>query len=129
MLGSTVYALCVYDTSGGVPTLVTSATAPAGGICSGRPCWTETAAGFRYRNTALTPDGILSIALNRGAEGRASIIVKGRGDPLHIPALPLVQGPTVTVQLVNSDGNVCWESVYAAPAVTNTTRLFRDVLP
>jgi hypothetical protein len=129
VLGPTAYALCVYDESGGVSSLVISAAAPAAGTCSGKPCWKEVARGFRYKSAELTPGGLRTIALNAGTEGRASIIIKGKGDLLHMPVLPLHQDTKVTVQLVTSDRTVCWEAVYSAPVVTNTGARFKDSLP
>jgi len=41
----------------------------AGGTCdSGRPCWKDTARGFKYSNKAATPDGIVSLTLKEGFE-------------------------------------------------------------
>lgn len=71
---TTAYALCIYDESGGTPTLALSATAPTGGMCGPRPCWTMTVNGFRYANNAGTPDGLQKIVLNEGlGDGVASI--------------------------------------------------------
>jgi len=42
-----------------------------------------------------------------------------------MPALPLDQNPTVTVQLKNDQG-ICWEADYTAPAITNEQVQFRD---
>src|SRR5262249_31966953 len=60
---TTDYALCVYDQRGGGPTLRLAATAPAGGVCAGRPCWSEASSGFRYVDRYLTPDGLATIRL------------------------------------------------------------------
>jgi hypothetical protein len=56
-------------------------------------------------------------------DGKARIIVKGRGAQLREPPLPIDQ--PVTVQLKSSDG-VCWEAIYSAPALRNQTGRFKD---
>ncbi len=128
-LSTTAYAFCVYDTSAEVPALVMSATAPAGGICAGVPCWRQRPRGYVYKNTELTPDGLLSLSLNGGDQGRASLTAKGRTSLLHMPSLPLHQESTVTVQVVSSDGAACWQAAYTAPAVVNQVDAFLDKLP
>ena len=134
LTGSTSYAICVYDESGGEPSLVISATAPAVRLYAGRPCWKETTQGFRYFDANASPDGLLRVRLNAGVEGRAAITVKATGNHFPMPA-PMStsqlfhQNNTVTVQLVNSDGGVCWESGFHAPASRNTADQFKERLP
>jgi hypothetical protein len=102
--------LCVYDGAAGP---IASAAAPAGGLCNARrprPCWKETGGGVRYANGDLTPDGLQRIDLRAGPDGKAKIVVKGKGEPLALPPLPILALP-VTVQLVASDG-ACWEATY-----------------
>ena len=122
---ATSYALCVYDDNGGTPRLRLSATAPAGGFCSGNPCWREKTAGYAYADKDLTPHGIAKIVLKEGLiDGTAKITVKGKGGNLLIPnLLGLVQ--PVLVQLRNSNG-LCWEAVYSAPATKQTADQFKD---
>jgi hypothetical protein len=120
-LSSTNYLLCIY--TGSTPTLVTSALAPAGGTCAGKPCWKGKPTGFIYKDKDLTPNGLLQIVLKSGLDGKAKIIVKGKGANLQTPALPISQ--PVTVQLKSSDG-VCWEAVYSAPATKSDTTVFKD---
>jgi hypothetical protein len=55
---------------------------------------------------------------------RGHIVAVGRGVNLAIPDLPL-EAPVIA-QLIKSDGPECWESVYSAPAIKNTTKLFKD---
>lgn len=126
----TTYSLCVYDSSSGVDTLAMRATAIAGGVCAGRPCWAETGPGFRYRNPNRTPNGLQTVVLKSGAAGQSAVIVKGRGDNLELPGpINLSQyfsnDPRVTVQLLRSDGGKCWEARYLAPAIRNTGEQFR----
>ena len=117
-LGTTDYALCVYD---GASTLVTTAQAPAGGTCAGRPCWKETGTGYKYRDRE--PSTMLQVVLKEGAAGKAKIGVVGKGGNPALPALPLAQ--PARVQLVNGDGT-CWEATYGAPASRNDGTAFKD---
>jgi hypothetical protein len=114
------YELCIYDGTG----LVMSATAPPGGLCNGKPCWTEKLFSFKYSNKTLTPDGLLLIFLKEGAAGSAKISVKGKGLRLDMPDLATLVSP-MTVQLKNS--NTCWGAVYSfPPAVKNDAANFKD---
>ncbi len=103
--------LCVYDESGATQPLL-RATVPAGGTCAGKPCWKAISRGFKYRDKDRTPDGIALEILRSGPSISAKVIVKGKGDNLSTPVLPLT--PTVTVQLKNDDGE-CWEGEYSTP--------------
>ncbi len=107
---TTGYRLCVYD---GDATLIATAAIPAAGTCntaSPRPCWRASASGYRYVDRDLTPDGIQQLILKAGAGGKAQIVLKGRGDSLPMPTLPISQLP-VRVQLVGSNG-ACFEATY-----------------
>jgi len=66
--------------------------------------------------------------LQAGADGKAKIVVKGKGANLPMPA-PVgtglfAQDTAVTVQLVNSDG-MCWEADFSAPAKKNDLKVFK----
>jgi DNA-binding beta-propeller fold protein YncE len=113
------YGVCMYQ--GG--SLVFSAEAPASGICGSRPCWRNGgASGFRYSDSARTPDGLLKLVLRPGA-GTAKVTAKGKGANLTLPALPLTM--PVTVQVQGSHGR-CWEHVYnSAGVVRNDTTQFK----
>jgi len=118
----TAYGLCVYDST---PALVLSLSAPAGGSCAGKACWASTKAGFKYTNKDATPDGLSQLQLTAGAAGKAKIVAKGKGPNLAMPAFPLLQDPTVVVQVQNSDGG-CWEADYSAPAKKNDSAQLND---
>ncbi len=120
-LATTDYQVCVYDQTG----LVLDATAPAGGICAGKPCWKPTGlSGYRYKNKSLAPDGIHQLALRTGADGKAKIQLAGRGALLAVPATAGLSQP-VTVQIHSSIGR-CWEAVYSVPASAQTATQFKD---
>jgi hypothetical protein len=124
--GTTDYELCLYEQFSGVPLLVMSAAAPAGGTCAGgKPCWKATSKGFRYKDGNQVPDGVQRIVLKEGASGKARIVWVGKGPDLRIPGLPLSQDPTVIVQLVNGNG-VCWTAEYGPPPQAATAVRFRD---
>lgn len=106
---STAYSLCIYDRFDNHFSLVLRRPIAAGGVCGKRPCWSETAGGFRYLNRAAT-EGISRVELKSGAAGKARITVRGRGPALGMPALPLQQSNEVVVQLGN--GTACWEARY-----------------
>lgn len=114
---TTGYALCVYDGGGGLHT----ATAPAGGTCAGRACWSSAARGFRYRDKDRTPDGIDRLTLDVRGPGDTRIAIKALGENLDTPAIPLAL--PVTVELRNADG-VCWQSTFGA-AGRNAAGRFR----
>jgi hypothetical protein len=119
------FTLCLYDEIAGTPTLVQQAQIPFGGLCSGKPCWKESGTGFKYKSKT-NADGIQSVGLKAGVAGKPTITVKGKGTNVAVPALPLSQNPTVTVQLLGGAGNVCWDSSFGAPAGKNLATTFVD---
>ena len=124
--GHTAYVLCIYDETGATPQLIMEHTIPAGGACSGAPCWREIAGGFVYRNRGSSdPAGLESILLLSGDVGQAAIGMKGRGSNLLVPALPLHQEARVTIQL--NDGFACWQADFQGPATFGRTRRFREM--
>ena len=122
--GGTRYALCLYDTAGGMPSLRVRAAAPAGGFCGSKPCWKATSTGFVYRSATELAGGMRQLSL-KAAGGRTSITVQAKGGNLPALGLPLAQDPAVTVQLKTS-GGVCWEMRSAAPASHNDSTRFVD---
>ncbi len=117
------YALCVYDATGGSPSLVMSARVPAAGTCGDKPCWAATGDDdFKYRNAASNAEGITKVLL-KPLSASAKAQVKGRGAKLNTPALPLT--PPVTVQLLRGDSPDCWEAAYSAAPVINSATQFK----
>lgn len=117
-LTTTSFTLCGYDDSG----LMLVLTIPPGGTCAGRACWRRTAVGFAYDDEELSPDGVLALRLREGEEGGARIVLKAKGPNLRLPALPL--RTPVTVQLLRSDDQPCWDARFPA-ARKNTSTLFK----
>lgn len=118
--GANVYLLCVYDQTG----LVLEATAPAGGFCGKKPCWKSTKSGFVYSDPLLDPDGLRKVVLkpNVRAGKKAKIVVKGRGENLAFPDLPLAS--PVRVQLVRGFTPSCWEASFGTTK-RNDAQVFR----
>ena len=97
------------------------------GTCSGAPCWSANSKGFSYSDPDAAPTGIKRITLKSGIAGKAKIIVKGGGDALDTPPLPLAQDPQVVVQLKNTfHGGRCWESRFSGPPTKNDASQFKD---
>ncbi len=121
-LTADAYDLCIYDAGA----LVAGATAPVGGQCRTKPCWTDKRTGFDYKDNDFTPNGIQKMTLREGlAPGKAKIIVKGRGANLPMPALGSLTGP-VDVQLRRSTGGLCFGATYSAPFQKNDGVTFKD---
>jgi len=124
-LTTTEYTACLYDSSGPSMTqrLLLPALMPAAGDCKGKPCWKQlnNNKGFRYKDPLRTPNGIVTLVLKSGADGKAKISLKGKGAELDAPALPLVL--PVVMQVSNNVGQ-CWEATYSN-ALENTAARFK----
>lgn len=111
---TTAYDLCIYDEVGDVPALVLHQAIPAGAN------WKENKRGFRYRDRHLEASAVKSMTLKEGADGRATIIVNGKGGSLAMPTLPLAQDSAVTVRLLN--GDACWETTHGSNQTNDAGR-------
>lgn len=126
--GSTGLRLCLYDSAGQVAQL----NATAGGICAGNPCWKALGtAGYKFKDTARTSDGLLTIVVKAGSSaGKSKIVVKAKDGNLPALGLPLDTSTAVTVQLHRSDAATpCWEAVYPGAAVANDPAQFKAKFP
>jgi hypothetical protein len=111
--------LCMYDASSAAGALLMENQIPAGGTCGTKPCWKALgnppgSKGYRYKNKARTPHGILKLVLKPGAEGKSKAIVKGGQDRVFsaAPGAPPLPLPLpVTVQLQNRSGE-CWQATF-----------------
>lgn len=122
----TEYALCVYDTVDGVPSLEMSLPLPTGaGWRSGRG-----GARFHYKRKSDV-GGKLTVDLRARSPGRTRIRLKAHGSDLSTPApangsLFFRQDPLVIVQAVNDD-EACWSSQFGdAHTPTNKGRRFNS---
>lgn len=113
---TTPYTLCLYDSVAGTPQRRLSQAIPPGSR------WKSHSHGFRYRDATLSAGGIQSIVLNAGIAGHSNVQVRGKGQPLALPTLPLTQQPNVIVQLLND--TTCWSSTYST-ALDNGSARFK----
>ncbi len=115
---ATDYELCVWTEVDDVPTLLLHHEAPAGGG------WKERRRGFVYKaGKDVNPDGLRRILIKSGEEGKARILVRGKGAGLGMPELPIPEGAPVHAQLHNSDG-ACWGAAYTGEPRKNDERRF-----
>jgi hypothetical protein len=115
------YAFCLFDTTG----LVMQAAMPAGGTCGTKPCWKAlNGKGYKYVDSTGTPDGINKLLLKAGGPGLSKVIMKGKGDNLLMPTLPL----TLNVQAeVRSSNGQCWSTIHTATGtVRNDSTQFKS---
>ena len=124
--GGTSYALCVYDQTGPGFTVRARTPLPAGGTCSGKPCWTRKGSTLTYRSRDAFPGGVTT-GIKAAAPGSGSVSVKARGPRLVMSELPFTQQSRVTVQLRSSDGP-CWTTELDAPPDRSTATQFKDRL-
>jgi hypothetical protein len=123
---TTDYAWCLYDESGGTPTLVMSVVLPGARQCNGRACWKMGRdGGWIYKDKSHGQSGVGHLLLKPGPDGVAAIVMRAHGVNVPLPSLPLSQDPQVRVRLLNGAGE-CWESVYTAPAARNDADRFSD---
>lgn len=113
----TRYEVCVYDGSGA---LMQRIVVPAEDAC--HAAWRETGVVRKLKDTTRLPDGKLDVMLKHGeADGRAQIVVQGRGSFLSTSALP-AQLP-LRVQLRRSGAPTCWDATFASPQQNGSVRL------
>jgi hypothetical protein len=124
---SATYRLCLYDSSA-KPQPLLEADIPPGGMCGFKPCWKPTALrGFVYKNRQGLPDGVVSLKLIAGGDGKAKIQALGKGASLQTPALPLTLPVTAQLVIVNDGSTQCWQTTFTA--ATSTTSFFRATGP
>ena len=120
----THYALCLYEGPGSVLSLW--ALAPAGGECKPQPsnsdpsCWRHAPNGFKYRDDFTSPEGVYTVLLRSGSEGRPQAKVRARGEKLRLPALPLAFPLRVQLQAANGE---CFETTHATANVNDGSRV------
>jgi len=125
--GTPNYSLCIYDASGAPGPLLDSTIAimAAAPTCSTPPCWKALGPpaaprGYSYRNRSGAPAGVTAAKLKAGAQGKAKLVLKGRGELLLAPATaPGVLVPPVTIQLlIDAGSTACFQTELPASGVT-----------
>lgn len=114
---SATYELCIFaENQTSDPAVFLSADVPPS-----TTLWKESKSGYRYKESTGVQEGITRLVAKGGAEGKAKMLVKGRGASLSDPTLPLTPDTTgLRVQLNNSSSGVCWESAFPISTVTVT---------
>jgi hypothetical protein len=117
--GTAGYRLCLYDAIGGSEVLAGGVEVAAGGVCGTRPCWKAVRDGFKFRDRGGVQGGAIGVAVRGGEAKRSKFSVRAKGLSLDLPGAAGAQylniDTTVRVQLVETDGGKCWESVFTAP--------------
>jgi hypothetical protein len=122
------YAVCVYDSSGGVQPLL-AASALAGGECLGPRCWSTAGdSGFRYRTDDTRPDGLQRVRLAAGVFGAGRLELRGRGGVLRLPEAPLVMPAIVRLVISVGASSECWQAEYQT-AIRNEAGRFVARIP
>jgi len=123
----TDYALCVYDSTTSTSSLITSLYVQA------NAAWVDKdPKGFKYNDPTLAQAGVQLIDIRPGDATKAKVQLKAKGGnvPAPAPFSPTElfdEDPSVTVQLVNSDGT-CWTTEFdAADTKKNTNEQFKAV--
>lgn len=122
---TTDYALCLFSSASGVPSLAAQVPLRSGGLCRGQPCWRAVRNGFVYRNRWANEFGIRSLKLGAKSSGGGQVSLLASGQKLELPSLPLSQDPAVVIELRNSLGH-CWQATMTAPARRNDASHFAD---
>jgi cysteine-rich repeat protein len=124
----TKYTLCVYDTTGAVPSLATRVD-----LANGWPPWTSnTPKGWSYKDKNGSTDGVQKLQIRTSYVGRASakLSAKGANLPLSSPISGVEyfdQDPNVIVQLLSSEG-LCWTAEFAT-SIKNDGAQFKAKAP
>ena len=117
-VGTTVYALCVYDQTANSSVLKMATAVGPGGICGSQPCWKALSdKGWVYKSKLGNGYGITKMRVKAGAAGKPQIQMRAKGSSLPMPA-PVSgtnffdQDPAVIVQLHSSNPANCWSSTF-----------------
>ena len=120
-IGSTSYALCIYDEAGGVPSNAYHGQPPGG--CGTAACWTPSSTtGCKFKSKTGAPDGITNLLLKAGAADKAKVEVSAGKLDLALSPFPLQQSRRVVAQVRTSTGQ-CWGATFST-ATKNTATKF-----
>ena len=121
VIGGERLTLCLFDESGATARIAAAAVTRSG-QCGRKPCWkTAKPAGFTYQDAEHLPNGLAALTLRPGADGKARVVVTGKGPELGLSPLPI--GLPLRVQL-RAVGGQCWEARYPS-AKRNTASELR----
>jgi hypothetical protein len=123
--GSSVFQVCLYDASVNDQPLLDAGVA-GGALCDGAPCWkTLGTKGYSYKDKAGESDGITSLKLKSGVEGKAQVQARAAGANLAFAGLPLA--PPVVLQLLIDDGDTveCWQTTFSEAPLANEATKFK----
>ena len=109
--------LCVYDASAN-PQPLMDAEIPGGAggvVCGKKACWKASGPsgsprGYKYKDSTAAQNGMQTVLLKGSDSDRAKVLVKGKGTSLPDPSLPIAL--PLSVQLVNRDSGLCWQSTF-----------------
>lgn len=123
---SSDYQFCVFGEGSGAPELLIGAEVPANPTS-----WRALGAkGYKYKDKTAAEDGISKIVAKGGADGKAKIILKGKGAALSDPTLPLSPGTSgIRVQLTNPSTGICWESAFPFGTVSVDDTTIKGKVP
>lgn len=114
---STSYDVCLKQDATGAT--IFQATVPAGGTCGTKPCWKQLGTkGWRYKNPLGAPNGVRLLILKSGEAGRTAVAVRGKGELLSLPSLPLSLPVTIRVQ---ASTGACWADTFTAAGVIRSS--------
>ncbi|HEY2775710.1 MAG TPA: hypothetical protein VGK20_16840 [Candidatus Binatia bacterium] len=121
---ATAYRVCLYD---GGNHLLDEYAIPAGGDCSGKPCWKFSGSGYQYSDKLGSSNGIVKLSIKAGVSGKSTLKLAGKGAGLTVPGLPLTQSPgPATIQLLNSSATACWSAAFSDPPADSTGTEWKD---
>jgi hypothetical protein len=118
-VGTTTYAVCVYDYSAGTARLALEARVNPAATCGEVPCWRAASdKGWIYRDPAVVTDGFKTLVLQGGAAGKPRILLMAKGPELPTPdkfgaGRFFAQDPEVVVQMHASGIARCWTNSVA----------------
>lgn len=111
---TSAHSICVFDTTGGTPSLEMSMLVPPS------PLWeSRFPTRWSYKDRDATADGVTGMKIQAAAAGRAKMGMKAAGValPMATPASASVffdQQPNVIVQMRNEETLACWQSAFAS---------------
>ena len=105
---------------------VASIALPQGGVCAGKPCWSDEADRLQLQGQGADARWRARCdQLKAGIAGKASAKVTGKGVNLPTPNPIGFTGP-IAVQLQRADHAICFGTTFSAPFKKNEGGMFAD---